>query len=66
MAAAVVCGLLAIAAKWMTARSPTYVDGNGILHEPFAWIATGSLLTVAALAFAAIAAAIWVSRLLRG
>ena len=52
--ASAACALTGAACLVIAAGSPAYVDYQGFLVEPFAWIATGGLLLLAALAGGAI------------
>ena len=52
--ASAACALTGAACLAIAAGSPAYVDDQRFLVEPFAWIATGRLLLLAALAGGAI------------
>jgi len=46
----------------VAAQSPSYVDTNGFLVEPFSWMASGEILISIATVSSMIAAGVWILR----
>ena len=53
----ILCLASGLIASFIAIISPSYIDSEGFLHEPFAWEASGKLLILAGLCVAAIAGA---------
>lgn len=66
LTAASVSAVLGAMALFEAFRRPSWVDASGLLHEPFAWMASGKILLSFSLIFLVAASALWLSRTIRG
>lgn len=64
-AGAAASATLGVMALFEAARRPSWVDANGFLHEPFAWMASGRLLLMAAALLFLASGVAWMARLVR-
>lgn len=65
LVAASVSAVLGAMALFEAARRPSWVDASGLLHEPFAWMASGRILLFFSVMFLAVASALWLARTMR-
>ena len=62
---AIIFFLAGAGALYRRSMLPSFVDADGILHEPFAWEASGKLLIIAAIICVLVSVLLWGLRKVR-